>query len=77
MALRERMSAVCIGVSFLVREEISARQLVVEARQDLCTNLMLQRVPRDEHPGGTQTERSARGRGSGATELQLLAKILT
>ena len=44
------MSAVCIGVSFLVRKKISARQLVVEARQDSCTGMMLQRVQRDEHP---------------------------
>ena len=61
------MSAVCIGVSFLVREEISARQLVVEARQDLCTRMMLQRVQRDEHPRTVQSARLARERISRAT----------
>ena len=61
------MSAVCIGVSFLVREEISARQLVVEAPQDLCTNPMLQRVQRDEHPRTAQSARSTCDRISHAT----------
>ncbi len=48
MALREKMSAVCIGASFLVREEIAALPTCGQNGKIYARALMLQRASRDE-----------------------------